>query len=285
MQSRIAERQSWLADSSALTKVPNIGKLSPVHRIYMIMNHSTTRFVIAILVIGLFAVRSSAQELAAVQDITKITSVPEGKYAVDLIFDGKEVKTEFAIYDGKARCLASENAPGDRIIEGASGAFQAIGNGVFLISLQGSGYRASQFWLFKPDGSIDVKEFPDRGESQKAVRIGNLEEAEKQKRPTIADGKYAVTLEVDGNPVNNVFLIKNGTATCVKSDEEAPQYPLLGATATFEPLGESITQFRLSLRGRDYYRSQIWTFLSDGSAIIKEIPDRGEKEKAVIMKE
>jgi hypothetical protein len=34
-----------------------------------------------------------------------------------------------------------------------------------------SGHRASQFWVFRSDGSAAVKEVPDRGERQTAIPV------------------------------------------------------------------------------------------------------------------
>ena len=70
----------------------------------------------------------------------------------------------------------------------------------------------------------------------------------------------------------------------MKSDEGPSDEPLLGATGTFIPLESDIEVFRIPLRLKNSFRSQIWIFQTDGSAIIKEIPDLGEEEEAVPIK-
>jgi hypothetical protein len=57
----------------------------------------------------------------------------------------------------------------DARLKGLQGKFQLIGNGVFLIFFQNQNHRASQYWLFRNDGSAVVKEVPDRGEKQTAL--------------------------------------------------------------------------------------------------------------------
>jgi hypothetical protein len=52
-----------------------------------------------------------------------------------------------------------------------SGEFELIGNGVFMARLAGGSHRATQLWVFKPDGIALVKEVPDRGEKQVAQRV------------------------------------------------------------------------------------------------------------------
>lgn len=69
----------------------------------------------------------------------------------------------------------------DARFKGLQGKFQVIGNGVFLISFQNENHRASQFWLFRKDGSAIVKEVPDRGERQVAVPV-KREDEEKRGR-------------------------------------------------------------------------------------------------------
>ena len=38
-----------------------------------------------------------------------------------------------------------------------------------MVQLRGTGYVATQYWVFRPDGIADIKEIPDRGEKQTAV--------------------------------------------------------------------------------------------------------------------
>lgn len=65
--------------------------------------------------------------------------------------------------------MKSHKAPGNRELKGISGTFTPIANGVFMIPLRNEEFAATQFWAFKPDGSAEIKEIPDRGEIQKAI--------------------------------------------------------------------------------------------------------------------
>ena len=55
-------------------------------------------------------------------------------------------------------------------LEGLSGELELIGNGVFMARLAGNDHRATQWWIFHPDGTASIKEVPDRGEKQTAKR-------------------------------------------------------------------------------------------------------------------
>lgn len=43
---------------------------------------------------------------------------------------------------------------------------QFAGNQVYVVRLTGTGYTATQMWAFQPDGSVEIREVPDRGEKQ-----------------------------------------------------------------------------------------------------------------------
>ena len=59
----------------------------------------------------------------------------------------------------------------DMRLKELQGRFQLIGNGVFVIFFQNENHRASQYWLFRQDGTAAVKEVPDRGERQTAMPV------------------------------------------------------------------------------------------------------------------
>jgi hypothetical protein len=102
-------------------------------------------------------------------DVFAMKAVPDGKYSVTLELkdrDEKAVSTVLEFRDGKVASTAEAGKYG-RIRGGA----YFIGNGVAMVQLRGDGYTATQFWCFKPDGTIEVKEVPDRGEKQMAVRL------------------------------------------------------------------------------------------------------------------
>ncbi|SRR6266496_2297534 len=111
--------------------------------------------------------------------VLEMKSVPEGHFLVNLQGGGRERLVNFEVKDNGARCVNSN----DGQLKGLQGKFQLIGNGVFLISLQNEHHRASQFWVFRKDGSAIVKEVPDRGERQVAVPVkdDSLEEAGKKR--------------------------------------------------------------------------------------------------------
>jgi hypothetical protein len=52
---------------------------------------------------------------------------------------------------------------------------------VFVIFFQNENHRASQYWLFRNDGTAVVKEVPDRGEKQTAIPVAtdSLEQPKK----------------------------------------------------------------------------------------------------------
>ena len=100
-------------------------------------------------------------------------SVPDGHFLVNLQGEGKTRLVNIEVRDNAAKCVNSNDAQ----LKGLQGKFQLIGNGVFLIFFQNENHRASQYWLFRQDGSAAVKEVPDRGEKQTAVPVkdGSME--------------------------------------------------------------------------------------------------------------
>jgi hypothetical protein len=128
---------------------------------------------------GATPAQDTAKPAASRIDVVALRSVPPGNYLVTLQLDGQEQRVNIEVKDESAKCVKS-SAPR---LNGMQGTFQPIGNGVFTIFFQSeSGHRASQFWVFRNDGSAAVKEVPDRGEKQTAtpVRDNSIEPA---KRP------------------------------------------------------------------------------------------------------
>jgi hypothetical protein len=92
--------------------------------------------------------------------------IPAGFYEVQLQYEGRNETVKLSIKGNRAAFVkASSNK-----LEGLSGGFELIGNGVYLARLACKGGGASQWWIFRPDGSATVKEIPDRGEKQIAKR-------------------------------------------------------------------------------------------------------------------
>ncbi len=110
-------------------------------------------------------------------DVLALEAMPDGRYSVTLELkqlDGKPATVELTAKDGR---LTTDGADHPRLgrVEGRS---QLVGNGVFIVFLSGSGYRATQHWVFKPDGSAVVREIPDRGEKQVAKRVDKNQPAD-----------------------------------------------------------------------------------------------------------
>jgi hypothetical protein len=102
-------------------------------------------------------------------DFMKLTAIPDGNYLVALQIEGQGPvhRVNIECNDGKLKCVNTDEPR----LEDWKGRSMFIGNGVFMVQLAGSSVRATQFWVFRADGSAEVKELPDRGEKQKAVPI------------------------------------------------------------------------------------------------------------------
>src|SRR5688572_21844775 len=105
---------------------------------------------------------------AAETDVTKIVQFPPGNYLCSLLIQGKDQKLNFEVKGEELVCV---NATEKGMI-GLRGKHQLLGgNGVFQVQLRGGAFAATQFWVFNKDGSITIKEIPDRGEKQRAVTV------------------------------------------------------------------------------------------------------------------
>jgi hypothetical protein len=111
--------------------------------------------------------RSASDVRAPEVKVLEMKSVPDGHFLVNLQGDGRDRLVNVEVKDNAARCVNSNDAQ----LKGMQGKFQLIGNGVFQIFFQNENHRASQYWLFRNDGSAVVKEVPDRGEKQTAVPV------------------------------------------------------------------------------------------------------------------
>ena len=88
-------------------------------------------------------------------------------------------------------------------------------------------------------------------------------------------GHYLVNLESGGTERMATIRIDHDSARCINSNDPR----LRGLMGKFEPIGNGV--FRIVLRNKDYTASQWWLFKPDGAAVVKEVPDRGEQERAV----
>lgn len=102
-------------------------------------------------------------------EVLRMKVVPDGNFLVNLQLNGQEHRLDFKVTGNLARCV---NSTTERF-KGLEGRFQLIGNGVFLVCFQNENHRASQFWVFREEGSAAVKEVPDRGEKQFAIPVEN----------------------------------------------------------------------------------------------------------------
>ncbi|MDB6071454.1 MAG: hypothetical protein JWL81_2625 [Verrucomicrobiales bacterium] len=100
-----------------------------------------------------------------IQKVLDLTEIPGGIYSTNLELkqlDGIPATLRLDVRDGRI------TGNHDRFGE-LKGRISPIGNGVFMVQLRGKDYRASQFWVFRPDGTAIIREIPDRGEKQLAV--------------------------------------------------------------------------------------------------------------------
>ena len=102
-------------------------------------------------------------------DVLTMTAIPDGNYLVHVQIrgEGPECRLNLECRDGKLKCV---NTDEPRLAEW-KGRSLLIGNGVFMVQLAGGEERATQFWVFRADGSAAVREVPDRGEKQTAVPV------------------------------------------------------------------------------------------------------------------
>ena len=119
-------------------------------------------FVISLIVTGLLSVAGAAEK--ATLDVFSMTQIPSGTYDVQLEDSGKKETVTLAIKGDRATFVKSTSPK----FEDLSGSFQLMGNGVFVARLSCKGGNVTQLWLFRPDGTAQVKESPDRGEKQMA---------------------------------------------------------------------------------------------------------------------
>jgi hypothetical protein len=90
----------------------------------------------------------------------------------------------------------------------------------------------------------------------------------------IPAGTYDVQLENAGRKETVKLAIKNNEAKFVKST--SPKFD--GLSGSFELMGNGVFVARLSCKTGN--TTQLWLFQPDGTARVKENPDRGEKQVA-----
>jgi len=137
---------------------------------------STRPFLIGLMLCGaslsdacLGQTRSASNARATEVNVVEMKSVPDGHFLLNLQLENQNRLLNVEVKNNEAKCVNSREAR----LKGLQGKFRLIGNGVFLIFFQNENHRASQFWVFRTDGSATIKEVPDRGEKQTAVPVEN----------------------------------------------------------------------------------------------------------------
>jgi hypothetical protein len=135
------------------------------------MKAMASLFMASALGAAVFAAAGSGGEQAGTTlNVLEMESVPAGNYLLNLRAIGaEERRVNVEVKNGWGRCVNSS----DSRLKGFEGQFELIGNGVFLVVFRNKDYTATQWWLFRPDGTARVKESPDRGEKQRAIPVSN----------------------------------------------------------------------------------------------------------------
>lgn len=93
----------------------------------------------------------------------------------------------------------------------------------------------------------------------------------------IPPGVYEVQLQDGGKSQAVRVAIRGNKARFVKS--ASPKFE--GLSGEFELIGNGVFVARLSCKGGSV--TQLWLFQPDGAAKVKENPDRGEKQSAMLV--
>ena len=121
----------------------------------------------SLIVFGSSLVQSAETAEKPKLDVLKMSEIPTGFYDVQLQFAGENQTVRLAIKGNRAAFVKADVGKLDEV----SGKFEFIGNGVFMAQLAGRNHRATQWWIFHPDGTASIKEMPDRGEKQTAKPV------------------------------------------------------------------------------------------------------------------
>lgn len=93
---------------------------------------------------------------------------------------------------------------------------------------------------------------------------------------SMADGNYLVTL--DGGKLMNV-AVEDGKATCVRSSDPG----LKGIQGGIQAIKGGV--FLIRFKNEQGAKSQVWIFRENGTAGVRELPDSGELQSAVPVKD
>ena len=103
-----------------------------------------------------------------------------------------------------------------------------------------------------------------------------LDLAKMQEVPT---GVYDAQLQIAGENQTLKLAITNNRAVFVMATTD--KFDAL--SGEFEPIGNGVFMARLA--GKNHTATQWWIFHPNGTATIKEVPDRGEKQTAKLTRE
>ena len=98
----------------------------------------------------------------------------------------------------------------------------------------------------------------------------------------VPEGHYLLTLEMralDSKTQRVNLEVKGNAAQCVNSSDPR----LKSLKGQFEPLGNGV--FLVTLRSPVHTATQFWAFRKDGSASVKEVPNRGESQWAIPVRD
>lgn len=92
---------------------------------------------------------------------------------------------------------------------------------------------------------------------------------------SVPDGHFLVNLQVGGQERLLNIRINGSVGECVTSDDTR----FKGLRGEFQLIGNGV--FLVFFQNDHHRASQYWLFQSDGRAVVKEVPDRGEKQTAI----
>jgi hypothetical protein len=136
-------------------------------------------FIIGLVMLSLATPFCHSQPIAnQAISVADLKTVPDGNYLVTLELQGQIERLNLLVQGNRLKCVNSS----DLKLKSVQGQFQFKDNGLFVASLHGGQFDASQIWIFRADGTAAIREVPDRGEQQSAVPVkGNSIEPPKKK--------------------------------------------------------------------------------------------------------
>lgn len=92
---------------------------------------------------------------------------------------------------------------------------------------------------------------------------------------SVPDGHFLVNLQIEGHDRMLNIKINGNVGECMKSNDTR----FKGLRGEFQLVGNGV--FLVFFRNDNHRASQYWLFQKDGTAVVKEVPDRGEKQTAI----